>query len=245
MQNDVFNPVADTVNKQSELLLKEQNCFTVIDESIPSPREIQSEDTIVLPEIVSMTDYIHRHYEGEIIAACMNQIYGLQLCIMYEGKLFHDVPGLGPIDYGEEELILTDELSPGEWGEPCEFEHQPHVYAADVRPVDGSITWMSFRRITDGCIEADLTIEMEFYFRYGSRGRFRQITQKYYTTLWLDMDDSPNIEFGEFSLRRYSRKDSGVKLDEYLVPVFKWDDIEEESENIIFSTVSEGLSDPK
>lgn len=238
MQNDVFNPVADTVNRQSELLLKEQNCFTVIDESIPSPKEIQTEDTIVLPEIVSMTDYIHRHYEGEIIAACMNQIYGLQLCVMYEGKLFHDVPGLGPIDYGEEELILTDELSPGEWGEPCEFEHQPRVYAADVRPVDGSITWMSFRRIADGCIEADLTIEMEFYFRYGGHGRFKQITQKYYTTLWMDMDDSPNVEFGDFSLRRHLKNDSGVKLDEYLVPVYKWDDIEEESENIIFHTLT-------
>ena len=245
MQNDVFNPVADTVSRQSELLLKEQNCFTVIDESIPSPREIQSEDTIVLPEIVSMTDYIRRHYEKEIICACMNQIYGLQLCVMYEGKLFHDVPGLGPIDYGEEELILTDELSPGEWGEPCEFEHQPRVYAADVRPVDGSITWMSFRRIADGCIEADLTIEMEFYFRYGGHGRFKQITQKYYTTLWMDMDDSPNVEFGDFSLRRHLKNDSGVKLDEYLVPVYKWDDIEEESENIIFHTISEGLSDSK
>ena len=245
MQNDVFNPIADTVNRQSELLLKEQNCFTVIDESIPSPREIQSEDTIVLPEIVSMTDYIHRHYEDEIIAACMNQIYGLQLCVMYEGKLFHDVPGLGPIDYGEEELILTDELAPGEWGEPCEFEHQPRVYAADVRPVDGSITWMSFRRIADGCIEADLTIEMEFYFRYGGHGRFKQITQKYYTTLWMDMDDSPNVEFGDFSLRRHLKNDSGVKLDEYLVPVYKWDDIEQESENIIFHTISEGLSDAK
>lgn len=245
MQNDVFNPIADTVNRQSELLLKEQNCFTVIDESIPSPREIQSEDTIVLPEIVSMTDYIRRHYEKEIICACMNQIYGLQLCVMYEGKLFHDVPGLGPIDYGEEELILTDELSPGEWGEPCEFEHQPHVYAADVRPVDGSITWMSFRRIADGCIEADLTIEMEFYFRYGGHGRFKQITQKYYTSLWMDMDDSPNVEFSDFSLRRHLKNDSGVKLDEYLVPVYKWDDIEEESENIIFHTISEGLSDAK
>ena len=245
MQNDVFIPVADTVKRQAELSLKDQNCFTVIDESIPSPREIQSEETIVLPEIVSMTDYIRRHYEKEIICACMNQIYGLQLCVMYEGKLFHDVPGLGPIDYGEEELILTDELSPGEWGEPCGFEHQPHVYAADVRPVDGSITWMSFRRIADGCIEADLTIEMEFYFRYGNRGRFKQITQKYYTTLWMDMDDSPNVEFSEFSLRRHSRKDSGIKLDEYLVPVFKWDDIEEESENIIFHTISEGLSDAK
>lgn len=245
MQNDGFNPVADTVNRQSELLLKEQNCFTVIDESIPSPREIQSEDTIVLPEIVSMTDYIHRHYEGEIIAACMNQIYGLQLCVMYEGKLFHDVPGLVPIDYGEEALILTDELAPGEWGEPCEFEHQPRVYAADVRPVDGSITWMSFRRIADGCIEADLTIEMEFYFRYRNRGRFKQITQRYYTTLWLDMDDSPNVEFSDFSLRRHLKNDSGVKLDEYLVPVFKWDDIEEEAETIIFHTISEGLADPK
>ena len=245
MQNDVFNPIADTVNRQSELLLKEQNCFTVIDESIPSPREIQSEDTIVLPEIVSMTDYIRRHYEKEIICACMNQIYGLQLCVMYEGKLFHDVPGLGPIDYGEEELILTDELAPGEWGEPCEFEHQPRVYAADVRPVDGSITWMSFRRIADGCIEADLTIEMEFYFRYGGHGRFKQITQKYYTTLWMDMDDSPNVEFGDFSLRRHLKNDSGVKLDEYLVPVYKWDDIEEESEKIIFHTISEGLSDAK
>ena len=245
MQNDVFNPVADTVNKQSELLLKEQNCFTVIDESIPSPREIQSEDTIVLPEIVSMTDYIRRHYEKEIICACMNQIYGLQLCVMYEGKLFHDVPGLGPIDYGEEELILTDELAPGEWGEPCEFEHQPRVYAADVRPVNGSITWMSFRRIADGCIEADLTIEMEFYFRYGGHGRFKQITQKYYTSLWMDMDDSPNVEFSDFSLRRHLKNDSGVKLDEYLVPVYKWDDIEQESENIIFHTISEGLSDAK
>ena len=245
MQNDVFNPIADTVNRQSELLLKEQNCFTVIDESIPSPREIQSEDTIVLPEIVSMTDYIRRHYEKEIICACMNQIYGLQLCVMYEGKLFHDVPGLGPIDYGEEELILTDELAPGEWGEPCEFEHQPRVYAADVRPVDGSITWMSFRRIADGCIEADLTIEMEFYFRYGGHGRFKQITQKYYTSLWMDMDDSPNVEFSDFSLRRHLKNDSGVKLDEYLVPVYKWDDIEEESENIIFHTISEGLSDAK
>lgn len=245
MQNDVFIPVADTVKRQAELSLKDQNCFTVIDESIPSPREIQSEETIVLPEIVSMTDYIHRHYEGEIIAACMNQIYGLQLCVMYEGKLFHDVPGLGPIDYGEEELILTDELSPGEWGEPCEFEHQPRVYAADVRPVDGSITWMSFRRIADGCIEADLTIEMEFYFRYGGHGRFKQITQKYYTTLWMDMDDSPNVEFSDFSLRRHLKNDSGVKLDEYLIPVYKWDDIEEESENIIYHTISEGLSDAK
>lgn len=67
MQNDVFIPVADTVKRPAELFLKEQNCFTVLDESIPSPRELQTEETIVLPEIVSMTDYIRRHYEDEIM----------------------------------------------------------------------------------------------------------------------------------------------------------------------------------
>ena len=71
------------------------------------------------------------------------------------------------------------------------------------------------------------------------------IRDRYYTTLWMDMDDSPNVEFGDFSLRRHLKNDSGVKLDEYLVPVYKWDDIEEESENIIFHTISEGLSDAK
>ena len=101
---------------------------------------------------------------------------------MYEGKLFHDVPGLGPIDYGEEELVLTDGPTPSDWGEPLAHSYDPNVYVADVRPVDGSITWISFRRIAEGCIEADLTIEMEINFRYGSYGRFKRITQKYYTT---------------------------------------------------------------
>lgn len=34
MQNDVFIPVADTVKRPAELFLKEQNYFTVMDESI-------------------------------------------------------------------------------------------------------------------------------------------------------------------------------------------------------------------
>jgi len=245
MRNDVFNPVSDEGKRQEDFLNREQSDITVMDESIPSPAEIQAEEMIVLPEIVSMKDYIRRHYEAEIIRACKNQIYSLQLCVMYEGKLFHDVPGLGPIDDGEEELIVTDGPTPSEWGEPQAFDFDRSIYAATVRPLDGRITWMSFRRIADGCIEADLTVEMEFYFRYGGHGSFKHITQKYYTTLWLDLEDSPNAEFGEFTLRRHSGNKSGIKLDEYLVPVFKWEDIEEESENIIFSIVSDGLSDPK
>lgn len=61
-----------------------------------------------------MTEYIRRHCEKEIVAACINQINMLRLCVMYEGKLFQNVPRSGPIDYGEEELVLTDGSTPNE-----------------------------------------------------------------------------------------------------------------------------------
>ena len=38
-----------------------------MDESMPSPGEIRSEKTIVLPEIVSMPECIRRHCAEEII----------------------------------------------------------------------------------------------------------------------------------------------------------------------------------
>ena len=183
VQNTLFiSAVTGEKKLRPDVIAIVQNEITVVDEHIPAPGEIQSDETIVLPEIVSMTEYIRRHCENEIVDACINQIDMLRLCVVYEGKLFHDVPGLGPVDYGEEELVLTDGPTPSEWGEPCAHSYDPNVYVADVRPVDGSITWMSFRRIADGCIEADLTIEMEINFRYGSYGRFKRITQKYYTT---------------------------------------------------------------
>ena len=187
MQNTLFTSAGTGDEKlRTDVIAIVQNEITVVDEHTPAPGEIQSDETIVLPEIISMTEYIRRHCEGEIVAACINRIDMLRLCVMYEGKLFHDVPGLGPIDYGEEELVLTDGPTPSEWGEPLAHSYDPNVYVADVRPVDGSITWMSFRRIADGCVEADLTIEMEIHFRYGSYGRFKRITQKYYTTAWFD-----------------------------------------------------------
>ena len=249
VQNTLFiSAVTGEKKLRPDVIAIVQNEITVVDEHIPAPGEIQSDETIVLPEIVSMTEYIRRHCENEIVDACINQIDMLRLCVVYEGKLFHDVPGLGPVDYGEEELVLTDGPTPSEWGEPCAHSYDPNVYVADVRPVDGSITWMSFRRIADGCIEADLTIEMEINFRYGSYGRFKRITQKYYTTAWFDFnddEDSLHVEYGEFTIRRQPRNKSGTQLDEYLVPVFKWEDIEEESETIIFNTVREGLTNPQ
>ena len=249
MQNTLFTSAVTGEEKlRTDVIAIVQNEITVVDEHTPAPGEIQSDETIVLPEIISMKEYIRRHCEGEIVAACINQIDMLRLCVMYEGKLFHDVPGLGPIDYGEEELVLTDGPTPSEWGEPLAHSYDPNVYVADVRPVDGTITWMSFRRIADGCVEADLTIEMEIHFRYGSYGRFKRITQKYYTTAWFDFnddEDSLHVEYGEFTIRRQPRNKSGIQLDEYLVPVFKWEDIEEESETIIFNTVREGLTNPQ
>ena len=201
MQNTLFTSAVTGDEKlRTDVIAIVQNEITVVDEQIPSPGEIQSDETIVLPEIISMTEYIRCHCEKEIVAACINQIDMLQLCVVYEGKLFQNVPGLGPIDYGEEEFVLTDGPTPSEWGEPCAFSFNSNLYAADVRPVNGCITWMSFRRIADGCVEADLTIEMEINFRFGSYGRFKRITQKYYTTAWFDFnddEDSLHVEYGE------------------------------------------------
>ena len=41
--------------------LRELNEFTVEDERVPSPEQIESNDTIVLPEIQTMTGYIRQH----------------------------------------------------------------------------------------------------------------------------------------------------------------------------------------
>lgn len=140
---------------------------------------------------------------------------------------------------------IADAELPGEWGKPRNHHSIGGVFVADVRPVKGAITWMSFRRVAECCVEADLTIEMELHFRYGSRGRFKQITQRYFADLWLDMEDGINAEYGNFRLFRHAKDRPGVKLDDYLVPVFSWEDIENEAETIILNTVCEGLTDPK
>ena len=38
---------------------------------------------------------------------------------------------------------------------------------------------------------------------------------------------------------------AGVKLDEYLIPVFEHNDIEKEAEDILLNFLCEGLQDPK
>ena len=62
--------------------------------------------------------------------------------------------------------------------------------------------------------------------------------------MWFDMESDVNGEICQIALHRYRSEASGVKLDEYLVPVFHWEDIEEEAERIIADLVPEGLNDP-
>lgn len=88
-------------------------------------------------------------------------------------------------------------------------------------------------------------MKFNFTFVTACGGAFKKITQKYYVTAWFEMEDGISAEFGDFRLRRQKRRSDIVKLDDYHVPVFKWDDIEEEAENIILDIVSEGLSDPQ
>ena len=72
----------------------------------------------------------------------------------------------------------------------------------------------------------------------------RTVRQRYDVDMWFDMEDGIAGEYGGFHLHRCKNEDSGVKLDEYLVPVLKWEDVEEEAEKIIFHLVPEGLQDP-
>lgn len=75
MQNPLFTSAVTGEKKlRPDVIAIVQNEITVVDDHTPSPGEIQSEETIILPEIISMTEYIRRHCEREIVAACINQI---------------------------------------------------------------------------------------------------------------------------------------------------------------------------
>ena len=47
------------------------------------------------------------------------------------------------------------------------------------------------------------------------------------------LEEDIDIEYGNIRLYRREGEKKGIKLDEYLIPVFRWDDIEEEAERII------------
>ena len=60
---------------------------TVLDETIPSPARIQTEETVELPEIQTMPGYIRTHYEEEILASLMRMIRCGELGVQCGEKL--------------------------------------------------------------------------------------------------------------------------------------------------------------
>ena len=83
----------DTNLSEIEMLKKaeEQGTpFAIGDENLASPSEIESTETVVLPEIQSMTAYIRYNYEKEILAELDRRIRCGKLGVMCEGRLFRD-----------------------------------------------------------------------------------------------------------------------------------------------------------
>lgn len=212
MYEKEFIQAADIKEERMEQSIEGLNLFTAVDENMPSPEVVQAEGTIILPEIQSMLAYIRQHYEGAVIRRCAQKIVDAELVAVYEGKRFRKTSRHDSLDC-EEEIVLTDEERPDEWEELRSNQAVGGIFAADIRPVKGAITWMSFRRVAECCVEADLTIEMELHFRYGSRGRFKQTTQRYYADMWLDMGGWDQRGIREFphlsSYKEQARRQAG------------------------------------
>ena len=205
------NPLeTETLKKEEE----PEQSLAITDEGTPSPPEIESAETIVLPEIQSMTEYIRRHYEKEIFAELERRIRCRQLGAICEGRLLRNP------DCGE----------------------QISTHVVNLLPKRYSLVWANYRRIAECCVQAELTFELEI--EINRENSAQTVLQRYDVDMWFDMEGEIAGEYGAFRLHRCKNENSGVKLDEYLVPVLKWEDVEEEAEKIICRLVPEGLRDP-
>ena len=188
--------------------------MVIVDENAPFPSEIESTETVVLPEIQSMTEYIRRHYERKIIAELEKRIRFGKLGVIQEGRLLRN----------PDRSIQTAPLS------------------VNPLPKKNFFVWANYRRVAECCIQVELTYELEVEI---SRKSIAQtVRQRYDVDMWFDMEGEIAGEYGGFRLHWRQNEDSGVKLDEYLIPVLKWEDVEEEAEEIICQLVPEGLHDP-
>ena len=214
----------------------------LLDENIPSPLETDNAgETLVLPEIQDMTEYIRRHYEQEIMKKLAWRLRWEELCVVSDGRHYQDLPWTGPEDYGEEaSLPGPEDIIPKDFDDP-RFADEKTRYAT-LQPKEVKIVFASYYRVSECCVEARLTVEAQVEIRWRFLGK--TVPQRYDVDMWFDMEGDMNGEICQIALHRYRSEASGVKLDEYLVPVFHWEDIEEEAERIIADLVPEGLSDP-
>ena len=114
--------------------------FSIEDGNTPLPFEIEATETVVLPEIQTMTEYIRRHYENEIFTELERRIRCGQLSAMLEGRLLRN----------PDRAIQTSPL------------------VANLLPKKGFIVWANYRRIAECCVQAELTVELEILLTGGS-----------------------------------------------------------------------------
>ena len=217
---------------------------TVLDETIPSPARIQTEETVELPEIQTMPGYIRTHYEEEILASLMRMIRCGELGVQCGGKLLRETSHTASGDDGKEDLSKASPAIPGN-GRTAEEPGRRSEPPVSITPLTGKITWMGFRRVGLCFVEADLVMEVEAEIRSSAPQSSRRVTQRYRADMHISMENGIEVEYGNFRIHRYEEDRDGIRLDEYLIPVFQWKDIEEEAESIIFHIAPEGLHNPE
>lgn len=245
MHNGLEPPEIDMLKEQNETAEQESNLFTIVDEHIPSPPEIEAEDVLVLPEIQSMTDYIRLHFEEKLVEELSRRLRCGELLVPSGGRLYQELPWAGSED--DEEESVSDPGSPEpKDGVPADWEDPrfsaPGVRVAGVRPKKGAIVWFNYRRVAECGVEADLTLEMEIELRWYTLRK--TVCPRYDVDMWFDMEEDIAADYGNFRIHRHRGEKPGVRLDDYLVPVFGWEDVEKEAEQIIFQVAPEGLQDP-
>ena len=246
MHNGLDHPEIDMLKEQNETTEQESNLFTVMDEHIPSPPEIEAEDVLVLPEIQSMTDYIRLHFEEKLVEELSRRLRCGELLVPSGGRLYQELPWAGSED--DEEESVSDPGSPEpKDGVPADWEDPrfsaPGVRVAGVRPKKGAIIWFNYRRVAECGVETDLTLEMEIELRWYTLRK--TVCPRYDVDMWFDMEEDIAADYGNFRFHRHRGEKPGVRLDDYLVPVFGWEDVEKEAEQIIFQIAPEGLQDPQ
>ena len=218
--------------------------ITALDETIPSPARIQMAETVELPEIQTMTGYIHTHYEEKILASLMRMIRCGELGVQCGEKLLRETSHTASGNDGKEDLSKASPATPGNGRTAEEPVHRSEPFAR-ITPLTGKITWMGFRRVGLCFVEADLVMEVEAEIRGGTPQSSRRVTQRYRADMYISMENGIDVEYGNFRIHRYEEKRDGIRLDEYLIPIFQWKDIEEEAESIIFRIAPEGLHNPE
>ena len=127
----------------------------LLDENIPSPLETDNAgETLVLPEIQDMTEYIRRHYEQEIMKKLAWRLRWEELCVVSDGKYYQDLPWTGSEDYGEEvSLPDPEDVIPKDFDDP-RFADEKTRYAT-LQPKEVKIVFASYYRVSECCVAAD------------------------------------------------------------------------------------------